>query len=68
MCRYKIPSVFIVYSSITMLVYSTVMLIAASDYSKILCSSMDFIESKDNPAPFCTLTGQKDSSVIHLVS
>ena len=55
--RFKFPSVFIIFQTITVSVYAVFLLIGYTDKQALFCSSDDVIETLDNPTPFCTIIG-----------
>ena len=57
-CRFKFPSVFIVYQTIPLLVLGIFLLIGYMDRDGLFCSSPNTLESLDNPSIFCTITGR----------
>jgi len=57
-CRFKFPSVFVIFQTITVSVYIVFVLIAFTDKEELLCSSDDLVEIIDNPTPFCTIIGR----------
>ena len=57
-CRFKFPSVFVIFQTITASVYLVFVLIAFTDKEELFCSSDDLVENIDNPTPFCTITGR----------
>ena len=56
-CRFKFPSVFIIYQNITVVVYAIFILVGYTAKTPLFCSSDDVTESLDNPTPFCTIIG-----------
>jgi len=56
-CRFKFPSVFVVFQTINVSVFIVFVLIAFTN-RELFCSSDDLVESIDNPTPFCTIIGR----------
>ena len=57
-CRFKFPSVFVIFQTITVSVCTVFILIALIDKEEFLCSSDDLVENIDNPTPFCIIIGR----------
>ena len=60
-CRYKFPSVLVVYQNITMCMYAIFVLIGYAAKEDLFCSSIDLTRSFDDPTLFCTITGMYTS-------
>jgi len=56
--RFKFPSVFVIFQTITVSVYLVFVLIAFTNKEELFCSSDDLVENIDNPTPFCTISGR----------
>ena len=56
-CRFKFPSVFIIYQNITVVVYAIFILVGYTAKTPLFCNSDDVTENLDNPTPFCTIIG-----------
>ena len=65
-CRFKFPSVFIIYQNITVVVYAIFVLVGYTAKEPLFCSSDDVQESLDNPTPFCTIIGKRVGLSIQL--
>ena len=57
-CRFKFPSVFIIFQTITVSVYAVFILIGYTDKETLFCSSDDVVESMNSSTPFCTIIGR----------
>ena len=65
-CRFKFPSVFIIYQTITVTVYAILILIGYTAKEALFCSSDDVRESLEKPTPFCILIGRTLHYHIHV--
>lgn len=67
-CRYKFPSVLLVYFLLSPIIFDITYLIRLFGREALFCRSSDLLETIDNPTPFCSFTGLYNITIMHWIS